>query len=354
MRSRIFAAILAGAAAVATSAPAEEGGQHVGAHGLALPASFAGVLPCADCPGIRHQLDLAAGGGFVLHRDYIDRGPAPVALGRWHADPARRAIVLRAEDGEEILWEVKGADRLRLLDGEGNPIDSDLDYDLAGGAYAPADLTATLTGSFVYFADAAVFTDCLTGDRMPVVMAGDYLALERAYLDARPAPMAPLLVRLDARLALAEAMEGPPRRSVHVEAVHHVTPHGACQTARAPAALENGFWAVRTVDGVPLPEGAGMREAYLLLFADGAPRFSATLGCNMMMGGYTLEDAALGFGAAASTMMACPPPLDRLEGSFAAALAATRGYASDGHTLHLLDEAGRITASFEAVHTPWH
>lgn len=354
MRLGIFATMLAGAGAL--TAAAEETPQRMGAHGLALPASLAGVLPCADCPGIRHQLDLSAGGGFVLHREYLDRGPAPVALGRWHADPARRAIVLRAEDGEEMFWEVKGTDRLRLMDTEGNPIESALDYDLVAGPYDPADLTATLTGSFVYFADAGLFTDCLTGERMPVVMEGDYLALERAYLEARPAPMAPLLVRIDARLALAEAMEGPPRRSVHVERFHHVTPEGECLTGRAPASLENSFWAVRSVEGMPLPAEAGMREPYLLLFAaeDGTPRFSATLGCNMMMGGYTLEDEALGFGAAASTMMACPPPLDTMEGSFAAALATTRSHASDGRELLLLDAEGRIAVRLEAVHTPWN
>jgi len=28
------------------------------AHGLRLPATFLGVLPCADCPGVRYHLDL--------------------------------------------------------------------------------------------------------------------------------------------------------------------------------------------------------------------------------------------------------------------------------------------------------
>jgi copper homeostasis protein (lipoprotein) len=328
----------------------------LGAHGLSLPASFTGVLPCADCPGIRHHLDLwGDSGGFVLQRDYIDRDLTETVMGRWHVDPARRALILRGEDGTEMGWQILNSGDLRMLDQDGNPIESELPYGLTAGPLEPVDIAAPLTGTLVYFADAALFAECLTGQRMPVLMEGAYIDLERAYLEAGLPPMAPLLVRIDALLAEAEAMEGPPRRSVRVERLAHVTPHGACQTQRAPAPLVNSYWRIETVEGVQLPVDAGMREPYLLLLEgeDGAPRFSATLGCNMMMGGVTLEGEALEFGAAASTMMACPPPLDRLERVFAEALGAVRGFATDGHDLALIDEEGRIRAGFVAVHTPW-
>ena len=41
----------------------------------ALPATFVGELPCADCPGIRHQLDLWPDGAFFLRRTYLGREP---------------------------------------------------------------------------------------------------------------------------------------------------------------------------------------------------------------------------------------------------------------------------------------
>ena len=343
MRMAILAAALAAAPAAAEEA------QQRGAHGLSLPASFTGTLPCADCPGILHQLDLWPSGGFALRQEYIDRDRVVQSLGRWHVDPARSALVLGGADTRD--WQILGNGALRMMDGEGQPIESDLPYGLTPGPLAPFDLALPMTGEFVYFADSALFTECRTVQRFPVRMEADYLALERAYLAAELAPQAPLLARLDGRIAMAEQMEGPPRRSLTVERLHHVTPGGACATARAPAGMVNTYWRLVELDDSDLPADLA-REAYLLLLPGEEARFSATAGCNMMMGGFTLEGDALSFGPAAATQMACPPPLDALETSLAAVLAATASADSDGHRLRLRDEGGRVRARLEAAYTP--
>lgn len=67
---------------------------------------------------------------------------------------------------------------------------------------------APLTGMFFYMADAASFVDCEGGVRYPVAQEGDYLALERAYLAARPEPGTPLRVRIAGRLEDRPPMEG--------------------------------------------------------------------------------------------------------------------------------------------------
>ena len=321
----------------------------LGAHGLSLPASFTGVLPCADCPGIRHQLDLWPEGGFALRRDYIDRDGGGDSLGRWHVDPARGALVLVGPEAME--WQILNDGRLRLMDAEGQPIDSDLPYELDPGPLEPFDLALPMTGEFVYFADAALFTECMTGQRMPVVMEGAYIELERAYLEARAAPMAPLLVRIDGRIAEAEAMEGPPRRSVHVEALEHVTPGGACQ-GPGPAELINSYWILTELDGRAVGDLEGRREPHLVLLQQEGTRFAATVGCNQMIGSFSLDGDALEFGPAAATRMACPPPLDAAEAALGAALDATRSHDSDGRALRLFDAEGRILARFEAAYTP--
>ena len=38
-----------------------------------LPASFSGDLPCADCPGIRYQLDLFSDHVFFLRMIYLGK-----------------------------------------------------------------------------------------------------------------------------------------------------------------------------------------------------------------------------------------------------------------------------------------
>ncbi len=42
--------------------------------------------------------------------------------------------------------------------------------------------TSRLKGSFVYFADAALFTDCVSGEKYPLALTPGYLELERRYL----------------------------------------------------------------------------------------------------------------------------------------------------------------------------
>jgi hypothetical protein len=105
----------------------------VGAHGLRLPASFTGTLPCADCEGIRHHLDLWPDQGYHMRREWLGRPAAADAdttayrrdeLGRWYADPQRNAIILFGASEMPVQWEVKNPDRLRLLDMEGAPIAS--------------------------------------------------------------------------------------------------------------------------------------------------------------------------------------------------------------------------------------
>jgi copper homeostasis protein (lipoprotein) len=85
-------------------------------------------------------------------------------------------------------------------------------------------------GDFVYFADAAVFTDCASGKRWPVAMSGDYLALERAYMEWRSGPQVPLLANIDGRLEVGEPMEAPAREHMVVDRFVSVQPGYTCES----------------------------------------------------------------------------------------------------------------------------
>jgi hypothetical protein len=57
-----------------SSGPARGGAGSGGGPLGTLPATFAGDLPCADCPGIRYQLELFPRQAFFLRMAYLAQG----------------------------------------------------------------------------------------------------------------------------------------------------------------------------------------------------------------------------------------------------------------------------------------
>lgn len=197
--------------------------------GFALPATFAGVLPCADCPGIAHTLTLRADGLYRIRRTYLGRPGAPVAeVGRWTLDPGGRQLTLGQGESTQ-RFSLPNAETLRQLDRRGRPFTSAANIELRRTAQVdPIVEPLRWRGEFRYLADAATFTDCASGLRWPVAMAGDYLALERAYQQQRSAPGAPLIVAFDGRLEVRAAMEGPPREHIVVDRHGAAEPGASC------------------------------------------------------------------------------------------------------------------------------
>jgi copper homeostasis protein (lipoprotein) len=272
-------------------------------------------------------------------------------------DPARSALILYGASEAPIAWEIKAPDRLRLLDRMGEPIVSELPYELSGGPLEPTPLELFQSGMFTYLADAATFEECLTGHRFPVAAEGERPALERAYLEARPEPGAPVLAALEGRIEIRPAMEGPPRRTLIVERFIRMHPEGTCPSAPGgfaprPPELTETYWRLVRLDGMPLEGPAGRREPYLLLLEEeGQPRFTATAGCNMLNGGWSRTGDTLTFGPARATRMACPPPIAAREQALSKALAEAASWSIAGETLTLEDEAGSPVLKAEAAYT---
>lgn len=347
----VFAVALALPGAMGTAAGAERE-PFLAAPGLVLPASLAGDLPCADCPGIRHHLDLMADGTFQLRRVWLDRDLTVDAIGRWRADPLRGAVILESGLAEPLAFAVEDTDRVRLLDRAGAPIASDLPYDLVGlDAPAPIEPALRLEGEMRYLADAASFEECLTGKRYPMAMEADFAAAERAYLAAAARPPEPVHVAFEGAIVERPAMDGPgSERQVVVTAFEEADATTGCARPAGPPALENAYWRPIRVGGRAIDPLAGRIEAHLVLLTGEEARYAATMGCNRMAGGYVVDGAGLRFTRGLATRMACPAPLEGYERALGAALTATRGWRIDGDTLELVDDGGAPLARFEAAY----
>ena len=323
----------------------------VGAHGLRLPATFKGDLPCADCEGIRHHLNLWPDQAFALRRTWLGKDASRDDIGRWSVDPERRALILWDVGETPLRFEILNNQRLRQLDTEGKPIVSDLPYELASqGALEPLDVHLFIGGMFVYMADAARLTECRTGRGFPVAMEGDYRRLEQAYLEARQSPGQPLMVTFEGSIEeRPRADGGGTEATAVVQRFINVWPGETCERNRADASLTNTYWRIVKLGDEDVRAEDGHREPHMLLRANEA-RFSATVGCNQLIGGYETAGESLRFGQVASTLMACPPPLDQLERRLVEALANTRTGTSRVRFSNCATARDRSVALFQAVY----
>jgi len=322
--------------------------------GLRLPATFTGTLPCADCEGIYHHLDLWPDGVFHLRQEWLGTPGVEYDRGRWRQHPDRAALLLSG--GQEVpLWlEVKGPTVLRKLDIEGRPIHSDLPYELISDAtLTPVDLSLGLHGMFRYLADAALFEECLTGRTYPVAMTGDYLNLERAYLRAEKVePGAPLLATFEGDIGLQPAMEGDRLiPTVSVRRYIGLFPDQSCERSMSQASLTNTYWKIVRFGEAPVAPVGDNREPHMLL--RGPERgYTATAGCNQFGGNYQVEGDRIQFNPGPATLMACPPPLAELEDTLVGVLGSARSWAIYSQVLEFVDESGVSIATFEAVYLP--
>lgn len=341
-----------------TQAGGREGGAApIPAHGLRLPASFRGDLPCADCEGVRHHLDLWPDQVFHLRREWLGKGLVRGDVGRWRIDPGRRALVLQGGAEMPLQFEILGQDRLRQLDLQGNPIVSDLPYELdADDGLEPADVTLLLGGEMTFLAadgdDGARFEECLTGRSYAIAPGPEAARLRRACQDAVRQPGARLYVSFEGTLTQDVALEGgDPVPTVSVQRFINTWPTQSCARARADASLTNTYWRIVRLFGAAVAATPNRREPHVVVrAADEGVTYAATVGCNQLLGAVQITADDIAFGRAATTLMACPAPLAELERRLGDLLEGAWQWQIVGSTLELKDADGNAVALFEAVY----
>ena len=314
-----------------------------------LPATFAGLLPCADCMGIRYQINLLPGGAYMQRTTYLRDGhdASYYELGAWSLSNEGRTLTLESGRKGGASWAVKDARTLRKLDLEGRPIESKLPYELARRATAePMEPRVRLRGEFRYMADAARFRDCRSGLALPVAMSGDeYLALERAYTVRRAKPGDELMVSLAGRIEEQPRMEGDGTEpTLVVEEFVDATPGEKCAGRVTDYGIENNRWRPVRIGEHAVNVADGEREPWIVLDPR-TKRVTGSGGCNRINGTYEAGAGTLRFGPLAATMMSCLSM--ETESAFLRALQEVRRYRLSGRTLDLLDDRGRRLVRLE-------
>ncbi len=219
-----------------------------------------------------------------------------------------------------------------------------------GGA---AESGRLMGGEMVYMADAARFTDCMSGQSYPIAMEGDFVRMQRTYLDRVAAPGSALYVTFEGTVTDRPGIEegAGDLRAVVVNSFIDAWPNQNCERSRADASLTNTYWRITRLDDQPVSAENGQRQPRLLLRdADGQRSYTGTVGCNQLLGSYTVTGDGIAFTAGATSLMACLPPLDALERRLIDALMRTRRWQIHANTLQFKDEAGTSIALFEAAH----
>jgi uncharacterized lipoprotein YbaY/heat shock protein HslJ/uncharacterized lipoprotein NlpE involved in copper resistance len=330
-----------------TAAEASVAPETIGAHGLSLPASFVGELPCDGCDAIAYQLDMWPDQVFHLRRTWEGRDVVRDEIGRWSVDPDRHVLTLRG--GEQLSFEIVGKERLRMLAPDGSPPESTADHSLTARKLEPFDPKLPLRGMLTWGADEARFTECLTGRDYAVIDDGDYASLEHAYLAAGAESGGPIMASFDGEIVGEPAAAPDDGPKVLVDRFVGVWPGETCERAMDKASLTNTYWKILRLGETEVAAGQGRREPNLILRA-GAPQFTATVGCNQFTGGFELQSDRLVFESPATTRMACPAPLDTWERQLGSVIERTASWRIDGQTLELLDAGGSPLALFQAVY----
>jgi copper homeostasis protein (lipoprotein) len=316
----------------------------------ALPASFIGELPCADCPGIRYHVNLFPDRVFFLRTTHIGRGDdaAYDDIGSWVVSSDRTMLLLKGGREAPELFAIKDHETLRKLDIEGHEITSPLNYDLRRTkSLEPLEPRLAMRGMYRYFADAGLFTECLTRRKWPVAQEKDNAALESTYVKARLTPGEELLVNLEGQIATRPKMEGKGAQpTLVVERFISVSPGETCGARFSSAPLENTYWKLTRLADKLVTVVVKQREPHFVLDSK-TKRITGSGGCNRFNGSSQRTGDRVTFGKMAMTFMACPEGMET-EREFVAALEQVRSWKIFGEYLELFDSNGGFLARFEA------
>jgi copper homeostasis protein (lipoprotein) len=309
-----------------------------------LPALYAGVLPCADCPGIRFEVDLRPGNVYFLRMTYLDteHGRHYDDLGAWSLASDLRTLVLRSSRQAPMLFSIASSDTLRKLDVEGQPIESELNYDLQrADTYVPISPEVPLRGMYSLTDDGATLEECTTGLRLR--LEGDQAnTLRQEFERLRKPDVRTLLLAVEGRVNVPT---GTSDATISPTSTAKFWPGESCGARGVTHELEGSRWVLVRIGEEPFMPREGRPEPYIVLQSS-TKQVVGHAGCNRLGGAYRIEGSSLSFGELATTRMACPD-LDT-EHAFLDALDNVARWKLEDNQLVLLNERNEPLLQLEA------
>ena len=330
----------------------------VSLHGVAASGdiTYAGTSPCTDCVAQEMVITLFAEGSFRMRARAL---PAPQGgeatlydTGRWGRDDAGR-LVLRGGREAPMLFAPTRGGGLRPLDNLGRAIDERRQPTLQRQAEVQwLGGPIRLRGLFKTLDDTSLLTECRTGRRWPVLVEGQHLALQRAYLVHRAQGGGEsVLAAFSGSFVQREPRPGlPPQEFIRVESFERLWSGETCAAdAPATAALLNTLWRLVEVDGQPVTVAPGHREPRLQLSTKGN-RVSGQTGCRTLSGRFEQGSDGFLFKNLEVIGPSCAGPAAQQEARFVATLRATASRRIVGDALQLRDGSGALRLRFEALY----
>jgi copper homeostasis protein (lipoprotein) len=326
----------------------------IGLAGGDPPASFSGTLPCEDCPGIRHWLNLLPDKVFHLRTRPLNEsdveGESSDEIGIWDLSADGDTLILHPTLGRPSKLLIETPSVLNLIEKRGSEVQSEQPHELYRTEYRSIEPRLFLRGKYAKIEDGGVFRECVTGRRLLVADEGENAQLEEEYLRFRKQYGDDLLVSLQGRITRQERSNGSGHQEILiVERMGHFWPAEVCGRWVSLATLKDSYWYLMRLRGKPVITPITEHEPYMRLASE-SYKVDGFGGCSSFGGEFELEGENLRFNAIRMGERVCPEGKEQQE-VFADVLEATARWRIRSGLLELYDIDGALIAWFEPRYT---
>jgi copper homeostasis protein (lipoprotein) len=312
-----------------------------------LPARYSGVLPCADCSGIRFDIDLRPANVYFLRMTYLGTSPERVYddIGAWSLASDLHTIALRGARQSPMLFSITSSNALRKLDAEGQVIESELNYSVTRQpTYEPLVVEVPLRGMYATTNEGAVMEECTTGLKLQL-QGPQSETIAQEFTKVRGGTARPALLAIEGKVQSTSSDDAASIGTLTPSGSGKFWPGESCGARGVTHELEGSRWVLVRIGEQQIMTEEGKAEPYIVLQST-TKQIVGHAGCNRFTGGYTIQSDALKLSEITTTRMACPDL--ETENSFLNGLEAVARWQLMDNQLVLLDKAGAQVLQFES------